>query len=63
MDHSKSSGNRLLKLTLPRSRLFPMHIALAFRSALPVFHFGNGVGRTYLVISAVIWKNLRWSKP
>jgi hypothetical protein len=63
MDHSKSSGNRLLKLTLPPIEAVSMHIALASRSALPLFHFGNGVGRAYLVISAVIWKNLRWSKP
>ena len=35
-----------------------MHIALASRSALPLFHFGNGVGRAYLLLSAVIWKNL-----
>jgi len=40
-----------------------MHIALASRSALSLFHFGNGVGRAYLILSAVIWKKLRQSKP
>ena len=62
MDHSKSSGNRLLKLTPP---IEPTQCTsrLPLEAPLPLFHYGNGVGRAYLILSAVIWKKLRQSKP